>query len=142
MSRKTTVCLCFCELQPHYPTAHVLLQRMLLGMASTAVGIQLLWQLCLPAVIHSIEIFPFAFLVPHNLHSRVTFSLLVSVSLFWKLLQGIFRLIFSPSLPAFPPQSHHYVASGSSCSCFAFCAAETKENPPSVGLVSGQVCLI
>ena len=50
---------------------------MLLGMASIAVGIQLLWQLCFPAVIRSLEIFPFVFLVAYSPHSRVIFSLLV-----------------------------------------------------------------
>lgn len=81
MSRKTAVCSCSCELRPRYPGVCVLLLQMLLGMASTAVGIQLLWHLCFPAVICSLEIFPFVFLVAYNLHSCVILSLLVLGSL-------------------------------------------------------------
>lgn len=69
---------------------------MLLGMASTAVGIQLLWWLCLPAVIHSLEIFPFVFLVAYNLHPchlfppRFRLSVLEAVTRYFQINLSLF----------------------------------------------------
>lgn len=112
---------------------------MLLGMASTAVGIQLLWWLCLPAVIHSLEIFPFVFLVAYNLHPchlfppRFRLSVLEAVTRYFQINLSLY--------PLHSPHLHHDVVTGS-CSYFASYVAETKETPRPIELVSGQACLI